>query len=824
VFEVLSKAIAMKRPRIVRSAFAGLLLGALAVAASIALASAAVHGHAGAIDRSFGSSGLALHDFGSQPYWGGAKRVISTPDGGLLVLTINDSIARFSPDGSLDTGFGEGGFITADTYGAQAMTTTADGKIVTVGARRTLVTAAPRSEVHRYLPDGSPDPSFGKNGAAVFARPPDATWGEGVVVEPGGKVIVLARVFTEGYSAISAVRLTERGRLDRSYGSGGFTMARAGTSYGEFVNMPLLPRVYSLNEGKLTIALSSEKETLLMRLGADGRLDPGFGADGKIYSKEYSEPVTALAIDPTGRMVLSSEYGSLARFLPDGNLDPSFGEGGTLHHLPFGSFSLRVVDLTPEGKILLGGNVSEPTTRGPESFLLARLEPDGALDASFGGGSGFVAKTLAPGSHDEALDLVQVSDGDILLAGVFTPAGGFNPSSQIGLVRYAADGSLEQGFGDGGVSITRPRVQSSDEVGDVLPVAGGKTVVVGWGGGGIVVSRYTRSGRPDPTFGREGFAAPVAVSHDYFGERATSVAPYPGGRLLVGTHSRSGGGLLRYLADGRLDPGFGHDGVLATAPFDGVLDVATAPGGDILAVGVEYHECHLILARFHPDGGLDQSFAGGEGQLPVGIGYGPCPRLPARLAVRRDGSIIVAGSWSSRLVVVSPAGRRNVDFGRHGKHGVGRAIPSRIRTVAVDPRGRILVAGTEDKKFAISRLTPRGFPDRSFGRGGTVLTARGHSAEISALGLEADGSIVAAGISKRCNDVVFCRDTLPVVAHYLPSGARDRGFAEEGIWSGRIGTAANLGAISLRHHSITAAGWATRPGTSRDLLLLRLRG
>ncbi len=808
----------MKARRSSRSALA-ILLAAIACAAG---ASAAGQPHAGSLDPSFAGDGVATRDFGSEPSWGGAKRVIATPDGGSLVLTTTDAIASFRPDGQLDAGFGEGGFITADLYGAQAMAVGPGGKIVTVGNRRTADSTPRFTEVHRYLPDGSPDRSFSDDGAATFRTPRDTGSAEGVVVEPGGRVIVLSRTTRFDSSAVSAVRLTESGELDRSYGEGGYAFAEAGSSFAEFVNDPIQPRVYALRDGKLTIALWSEKELLFLRLGRNGEPDPGFGSDGRIVSKAFTDPITALAIDPAGRMVLSSYYGGVARFLPDGSLDPGFGQGGIAR--PFDRASLLTVDLAPDGKILVAGDTREEERGGPEFFLLARLEEDGTLDSSFGSGAGFVTRSLAEGSQAEANDLAQLPGGDVILVGTFTPAGGYVIQRQIGMARYASDGSPVQGFGDGGASIVRPRVQAVDEVNDVLATGGGgKTVFVGRGGGGILVGRYLRSGRPDPTFGRGGLAPPAAVSGDYFGERATAVVPYAGHRLVVGTLSRTGGGLLRYLPDGSLDPSFGHGGIVRTAPFDGVFDVANAPGGDLIAVGVSYTECHILVARFKSNGDLDLSFAGGKGAVTVGVGYGPCDRLPEQLAVSRDGSILAGGGWSPPLVEITPQGRIDHDFGRLHGRGIAWWIPDHVRALGFDARGRILVAGSEDKQLALARLTPKGFADRSFGRDGIETTRLAHPAEITSVAPRSDGSILAGAIIARCPQRIFCRATAAGVARYLPSGAPVPNFGRNGIRGFRLGIGASLRSLALSRHAVTAGGWVAYAGTSRDLLLVRLR-
>lgn len=716
----------------------GRLLAALAaVALLLGAAGAAGSFKAGIPDGSFGRGGVVLRDFGSQPYWGGVQRLIATPDGGALVLSETSSLARFLPDGGLDTGFGEGGFVTADVWGALAMAVAPGGKIVTVGDHRTRRGEGDLYEVRRYLPGGRPDPTFGKHGSVVIPAPRlEPGQGEGVVVEPNGRVIVLTRLSDDERSAIGAIRLTPRGKIDRSYGKRGYAVAwTPGTEYAEFINDLILPRVYALDDGKLTIGLSGEGRDLLMRLDSSGRLDRGFGSGGKVLFEQPADAISALAFDREGRLVVSFEHEAVARFLSDGSFDPSFGAGGVAV-LPEQQrrLDLRAVEVAADGKILLGGYAEQLHNVGPERFLVARLEPNGALDSSFGDGAGFVQTLPAPESIGEGVDLALVGEGGVLLGGIVTPAKGSNASSRIGLLRYRADGSLSPGFGDDGIAIVRPRAQASDEAEDLLPVDRGRTIVVGRGGGQVVVARYTRAGHLDPSFGRRGLAAPVAVSGDYFGEHATSVAPYPGGRFVVGTFSRSVGGLLRYLPDGRLDRSFGRDGVVRIEPIDGVLDVVATPDGKLLAVGTSFRNCVLVLARFHANGSLDRSFAGGRGSLVVAHGYGPCGRFPATIALERDGEILVGGAWEDGfLAKLSPQGKRNRNFGRRGKRGVAVALPTRPQTIALDSRGRILVGGNHDKKFAVVRLTPRGFPDPSFGQAGTASFKSGHLSEASAL-------------------------------------------------------------------------------------------
>jgi hypothetical protein len=82
--------------------------------------------------------------------------------------------ARFNRDGRLDRSFGESGrvlsLVEGRNCGAVAILVTSDQTIVVVGS-----TGAPSAVLFRYLPDGTPDRRFGRDGVAEFF---DATgWG-----------------------------------------------------------------------------------------------------------------------------------------------------------------------------------------------------------------------------------------------------------------------------------------------------------------------------------------------------------------------------------------------------------------------------------------------------------------------------------------------------------------------------------------------------------------------------------------------------------------------------------------------------------------------
>src|SRR5262249_32113701 len=103
------------------------------------------------------------------------------------------AIARYNTDGSLDTTFGVGGEVATDfnqhNDDALAVILQADGKIVAVGDATSLTTFIDFA-LARYLPDGSLDTTFGAAGKVETdfgARNLDQA--RSVVLQADGKII-----------------------------------------------------------------------------------------------------------------------------------------------------------------------------------------------------------------------------------------------------------------------------------------------------------------------------------------------------------------------------------------------------------------------------------------------------------------------------------------------------------------------------------------------------------------------------------------------------------------------------------------------------------
>ena len=258
-------------------------------------------------------------------------------------------------------------------------------------------------------------------------------------------------------------------------------------------------------DGKLIIAgydnwLTADKDVILARVNPDGGLDGTFGAGGVVTTSLSGGDDTAyaVAVQPDGKIVaagLTQAGGHSAalamRYNADGSLDTGFGTGGVVTTgFPSASSFFLGVAVLDDGRIVAGGSV----TTNPATFLLARYQSNGALDTTLGG-TGFVTTTI-PGGDAYGWDMAIQPDGKIVLAGYFrTPTGG-----GFALARYNTDGSLDAGFGAGGI-VTQSLSSTTDYAYGVNVQSSGKIVMGGQTAHAGALARYNADGSYDNSFG-----------------------------------------------------------------------------------------------------------------------------------------------------------------------------------------------------------------------------------------------------------------------------------------------------------------------------------
>ena len=324
-------------------------------------------------------------------------------------------LARLDVYGHPDDGFGadhDGLFRSAFPGYADDVAQTGDGTLIYVGHDANFQSMI----VGRLHTDGTPDTGFFLNGRRLIAPSAlldSATQGyfATVLPLPGGKLLALGMAVvptTPAQYFTCAIRISADGSTDTDFGTAGRTCIA-----------PVLPSGAAsqalggavLADGRILLAGASQHsggsgwDMSVARLGTDGTLDTGFGPahDGWAFvgfdqGGTMIDLAAAIAVDGDGRILLAGylegvhgpDFG-VARLLPDGGLDASFGTQGRVQiALDLGSFDddrAHSIAVLPGGSILIGGWAD---TDADAVGVAVLLKPDGTLDPHFGSGGVFL--------------------------------------------------------------------------------------------------------------------------------------------------------------------------------------------------------------------------------------------------------------------------------------------------------------------------------------------------------------------------------------------------------------------------------------------------
>lgn len=387
--------------------------------------------------------------------------------------------SAIAADGDLDTSFGTNGFRMSGISDAYSiipvgMAMQPDGKILFCGGEGTY--PAVDFFVARFTADGELDTSFSFDGKATIDFDGNTDICNGVAVQADGKIVVAGSTQPDGdpNSDFAVARLNADGTLDTAtFGAGtgksvvGFDLGD--TLYDTVGGLALRPDGKIVVVGYATTA-SNGTDFAILQLNTDGSRDTSFNLTGRATigfnlaaSTTKNDSAMCVAIDPQGRIVVGGSVDAgtpggtdfaIARLLANGQPDPDFSaDGRTVIAFDLGGASggngdgAYALTLQHDGRIVLGGVAdSSTTTDQNQDMAIVRLLPDGSPDASFGlGGRTTIAFDLGPNAQDLVLDMLERSDGRLLLAGAASqPATGGIFAAAVSLL---PDGSPDAGFG-----------------------------------------------------------------------------------------------------------------------------------------------------------------------------------------------------------------------------------------------------------------------------------------------------------------------------------------------------------------------------------------
>ena len=384
-----------------------------AVAMSLGAPSAAVAQAPGSLDAGFGNGGFATAPLGS---WVGSVASLTKPNGKIVTVGEAEIGGRrmiastmLRADGSVVSSYGDGGWVTVDIGGAAAGNAIAlqrDGKLVLAGTGRHGGSGPLALTAVRLRPSGELDPSFSKDGIVTvpIGREAIAT---GVAIQDNGKVVVSGTVLTE-YHRFAVVRFNPNGSVDRGFGDGGVSVLdRPAVAWGMVMQ----------RDGRYVVAghtvTGGREAYTAIRMRRSGGLDQSFGNGGEVLVPIATDAYgLAVALQPDGKLLLTgntvgNQQVATVRLLPNGSIDPSFGSGGTA---AFPGAGVNAIALQADGKILLAG----------VGATLVRLDQNGYMDQTFGDGGTIFARI---GTSDAANGVSVQPNGMIVLAGAATISG-----------------------------------------------------------------------------------------------------------------------------------------------------------------------------------------------------------------------------------------------------------------------------------------------------------------------------------------------------------------------------------------------------------------
>ena len=389
-------------------------------------------------------------------------------------------------------------------------------------------------------------------------------------------------------------------------------------------------------------------------------VDTSFGAGGKAQLGFLAEHTAA---QPDGKLLLAGHLGSvassnsqavLARLNPDGTLDTTFGTAGQVLTPANQNVAGYGVAVQGDGKIVLAGEQAN-------DFYLARFNPDGTPDATFGA-SGIVKTDFSAGSSDRAYTVAVQPDGHILAVG--------QSAGDFAAARYNPDGSLDPTFGIGGI-ITYDAGSPNDAAGTLSLGPAGKIAVAGvtnpdaTGLGKYALTVLLPNGAKDSTWApalNNVWTNPAANS-----DRTAGATYGPDGRIVAGGFSASNDFLVwKFTPTADFDPAFAG-GTFATTDMGGIDDVdaiAIEPGGDVLAVGTSSTASSdsTAVAAYTPAGALNPAFGTG-GKLTLAESITRAILQPAFLVATAstlapDGRVLVATQLQSQTTPPTTVVRR----------------------------------------------------------------------------------------------------------------------------------------------------------------------
>jgi uncharacterized delta-60 repeat protein len=424
------------------------------------------------------------------------------------------------------------------------------------------------------------------------------------------------------------------------------------------------------------------------------------------------------AADATSESVESAETSATPDTL--GITDEAFNSGGSV----FSNNAAGGADwdygyavaTDPSGKILVAGR--SRTASGKDDLAIWKYNADGSTDESFGTDGIVIDHNAAGGNGDDFAEGIALDSAGKILA---TGTSNNGVDTDMVIWKFNANGSLDTSFGDYGIAVHHNAAGGgSHDAGKAITLdSNGKILIAGYSRGSlnydIVVWRFKTDGTTDETFGGDGVASHDDAAGGSSDDYAYGITTDTDGKILVCGQSYNGSNfdmaIWRFNTDGSTDETFDGDGVAVypgTAGNDVGYAIITDDAGKILVVGRSLNadgNDDLAVWRYNNNGSLDTSFGVNGIRRYDSSDGGSLHDYGYAVALDHSNRILVAGykvfGSADDIIVLryGPDGSLDSTFGANGlvaARGAAGGNSDQGRAMAIDPYGRIVVAGTSE--------------------------------------------------------------------------------------------------------------------------------
>ena len=465
---------------------------------------------------------------------------------------------------------------------------------------------------------GELDSSFGVNGRFnIIGRQP-----VGMAMTPDSTLLINTWD-NSNINLLALMAVTKQGFIDNSFGVNG--MASYNIASAQFIKI-------GANNQKIIVAGTVNDTTgqfILRQFDKNGTIDVSFGKNG-IYQFSHggSREQMADVIEQSGKKFLVAGITDnyiwpqtnwfFKRYNSDGTIDPSFGNQGMVVSKESGYVISDVVAL-PNYDFLVAGSLTS-------DYIIRKYKVTGMIDSTFGVNGVVDPNAIFPAAGTQNISQLAVQpDGKILYTGV-----GANLKMVIG--RLTAAGTPDVNFGNNGLLIiSNPFSMGMYEgtSGSAIILTPDNKIIVA----GSAISnnfgichlvRVLSNGILDTSFGTNGHVR-YGLESNHADIHSCDVLLQPDGKVLLlsmqntninyvnaGIFYYYGGGVMRFLPNGVIDSAFGQAGRYSLPDvaykFQLQNDGRILVGGLINNMLVNSNVTNMYVLRVRSDGKTDSTF------------------------------------------------------------------------------------------------------------------------------------------------------------------------------------------------------------------------